>query len=326
MLYPKHRKLSSKNNTEVRIHKMDTQRALSERLINNLENYIQTVDNLIRLEHQISEDFLKIYTTNSVFGKLIFNLNKCTENKYNSVRESLNVLKVTVERNRDMGGFYNSLKPLFKQYFAGKDKEQHYKQKLPDLEGRFNDKQSQNKELTLKEKVRLERNKKKLEDAVFGFNLIKDDIKRESDTKNIHKYSHLNQLLKQWIDVFTSQTYSTYQKIGTLNGHSEILSQNEKENFNNIYFSNEFKEDQIAVSEVVNVKPDKNVINQNNSKLIKANEITKKSQDKENIEYEEEEDMGMGMDADDNDKPISYLIDSQFQRSRLEHYKAYNHF
>lgn len=236
MLYPKKKKLDPGSITEYRMMKMEDQRLATANLMINLSRYSLTLQQLSTIETDISKDLMKLYTHDSIFSNLIFNLQKVLEFKSDIIKRETKSLKDAVDKNKGLMDVYKPLKPLFKHYFKSMEQNDHYVKKLPKLIDFLEGRKKMKGELTKRETAKLIRNKRKLENAQTDLKIVQESVIAETNKVNVDRFGPLSKVAKDFINTELSTTYLMTEKFTMLQDFESILATKETENFNNAYF------------------------------------------------------------------------------------------
>lgn len=274
MLYSNKKRLDPGINTELRILKMEDQRVLSITLLANLNKYAYTLEELTKIEKQISEDVLKLYTNDSIYSELAHNLNKALVYKSDIIKRETKSLKDVIQKNSSIVNVYNPLKPLIKHYFKSIDRNEHYAKKLPKVIDFLEGRKKIKGELTKRETEKLIRNKRKLENAQTDLKVVHESITAETNKVNLDRFTALNKVVKEFINTELSMTFLMTDKFGVLNNFETTLEAKEDDQFNEKYFLDIKKESKMQYSkslvtnrdvngEVSEIKPIKQNIQNN---------------------------------------------------------------
>lgn len=236
MLYPKNKRLSVGNNTELRIKRMEEQRKINFNLTDNLKRYISACQHLVHLEKQIVDDIDKLYTNDSIFHDLIHNLEKSVKFKSDIIRRETKDLSDMIDKQKGLEKIYNPLKPVFKMYFQNKEKKEHYEKKLPNLENQMEGKKKIKGQLTNNETKKLVRNQRKQKNSATEYELVKKQIVLDTNKINLERFELLNPLLKEFINLHASSVTLMQDKIQALGYFENELTNKEDEDYNRKYF------------------------------------------------------------------------------------------
>ena len=236
MLYSNNYRLDPANNTELRILKMEEQRANISSLLANLSKYTYILEQLANLETKISDDLIKLYTNDSIYSDLVHNLNKVFLYKSDIVKRETKSLQNVIDKNKSVETIYKPLKPIFKHYFKSINKNEHYTKKLPKLIDNLEGKKRMKGELSKRDTEKMVRNKRKLENAQTDLKVVHDSIFNETNTINIEKFNPLNRIAKEFISMELSLTYLMADKLSILDNFETLLESKEDSQFNEKYF------------------------------------------------------------------------------------------
>lgn len=236
MLYPKDRKLDPGINSELRMLKMENQRVNTLSLMSNLSKFAITLEQLSNIELKIAEDLTKLYSVDSIYGDLVYNLSKALGFKADIVKREVKSLKDSLGKHKNMEAMYNPLRPLIKHYFKSIDTNEHYNKKLPKVIDLMEGKKKIKGELSNKETEKIVRNKRKLENAQTDLKVVKESIHAETDKLNLERFEKLNQVTKEFINTELSTTFLMTEKYGMLDNFDALLMTKETGQFNEKYF------------------------------------------------------------------------------------------
>lgn len=236
MLYPKAKDLDFSNLTELRMLKMEEQRQISLNLLSNISKYANALTELSTLENRISEDIFTLYTTDSVYSELLHKMSKAMLFKTDIMKKNVSTLKDLVEKSQKLEGFYDSLKPLFINYFTSLKTLSHYETKVPKVINIMESRKKAKGQLSTRETDKLVRNKRKLENAKTDLKVISECIVAETDMLNLKRFDTLNPLVREFIGSHMSIIYLMSEKWSGIKNFEQILSQSENEQFNDRYF------------------------------------------------------------------------------------------
>jgi len=242
MLYPKSRRLDPGNNTELRMLKMEDQRVNTLSFMANLNKYAMTLEQLSALELKISDDMLKLYTPDSMYGEMAHNLAKALTFKADVVKREVKSLRDSLDRNKNVEAMYNPLRPLIKHYFKSVDNNEHYHQKLPKVMDTMEGKKKMKGNLSDRDTEKIVRNKRKLENAMTDLKVVNEDMFTETNKLNLARFDRINAVAKEFINTEVSLTFLMTEKFGLLDDFDALLAMKENQQFNERYFMDIKKE------------------------------------------------------------------------------------
>ena len=252
MLYPKKRKLSQGSNTELRILKMEQQRKLNFNLQEHLQSYIKAYQHLTHIENKIVEDLQKLYTNDSSYSHLVYDLSKALKFKSDIIKRETKDLRDQLEKRKRVEAIFNPLKPLINQYFKGMDKKEHYEKKLPGLEAKMEGRKKIKGKLSNGETKKLVRNQRKLKNSTTEFQITQDEIAKQTNQINLERFEQLNPLLKEFINIQMSTSFLMQDKLSPLQSYEQELQSKERPAFNDKYFLNVRQESRVNMNRKLN--------------------------------------------------------------------------
>lgn len=236
MLYPKTKSLDITNMTELRMLKMEEQRLANISLLSNLSKYANIQAELSILEKKIGEEIFSLYTVDSTYSDLLHKLSKAMTFKADMVKKNTLLMQDCVEKSKKLETFYDSLKPLFKNYFTSLQVQQHYEKKVPKVISKTEERKRNGIQLTSKETEKLVRNKRKLENSRTDMKVIHECIIAETNLINLDRFDILNPLVKQFITFQMSNIYIMNEKWAGIKTFEQVLEKKESDTFNDKYF------------------------------------------------------------------------------------------
>lgn len=258
MLYPKKKRLNQGDNTELRIHRMEQQRKINFSLQEHLRSYIKAYEHLTHIENKIVEDLQKLYTNDSSYSHLVYDLSKALKFKANIIKRETKDLRDQLEKKKRIETIFNPLKPLITQYFKNMDKKQHYQKKLPGLESKMEGKKKINGKLSNGETKKLVRNQRKLKNSTTEFQITQTEIAKETNLINLERFDQLNPLLKEFINIQMSTSFLMQDKLAPLQNYEQELREKERPEFNDKYFLNVRQESRVNMNRKLNKNYDDN--------------------------------------------------------------------